>query len=250
MTGEQLAAEANVPSLRRIALASNPGMQAGADDATLSIHADGAPLWTQRDIAAHQAATTACMPTPAHTALARYQSWPGGSNARGPSTPTASRSANDLPWTRRLSLFTQNLDDLHERAGSPSVTHVFGELLLQRCTACGRTSRANAPSSLLSTPPPLSACCQAIEHPCIAPPGTVMQHQANLAIVESADTHALILIGVTDYGYPANAMIESAQISEVPVIVVAHTHVAIKDTVQVIGELAGIVPKLFAVAEE
>ena len=38
-----------------------------------------------------------------------------------------------------LFLCTQNIDDLHERAGSQRVVHMHGELLKARCTACGDT---------------------------------------------------------------------------------------------------------------
>jgi NAD-dependent deacetylase len=37
-------------------------------------------------------------------------------------------------------LCTQNIDDLHERAGSARVVHMHGELLKARCTACGAVS--------------------------------------------------------------------------------------------------------------
>ncbi|WP_367872826.1 NAD-dependent deacylase [Luteolibacter sp. Populi] len=37
----------------------------------------------------------------------------------------------------QLLLVTQNIDDLHERAGSPEVLHMHGELLKSRCTDCG-----------------------------------------------------------------------------------------------------------------
>jgi NAD-dependent deacetylase len=37
----------------------------------------------------------------------------------------------------RLWLCSQNIDDLHERAGSEFVHHMHGELLKARCTACG-----------------------------------------------------------------------------------------------------------------
>lgn len=42
-----------------------------------------------------------------------------------------------------LFLCTQNIDDLHERAGSPAVHHMHGELLKARCACCGavRTQR-------------------------------------------------------------------------------------------------------------
>lgn len=37
-----------------------------------------------------------------------------------------------------LFLCTQNVDDLHEQAGSPHVHHIHGELLIARCGRCGR----------------------------------------------------------------------------------------------------------------
>ena len=39
-----------------------------------------------------------------------------------------------------LTLVTQNIDDLHERAGSRAVLHMHGELLKARCELCGRVS--------------------------------------------------------------------------------------------------------------
>jgi NAD-dependent deacetylase len=37
-----------------------------------------------------------------------------------------------------LSIVTQNVDDLHERAGSQDVVHLHGSLFASRCLACGR----------------------------------------------------------------------------------------------------------------
>lgn len=54
-------------------------------------------------------------PNPAHESLARLeQVWPG-----------------------EMLLVTQNVDDLHERAGSRNLVHLHGELLKARCEACG-----------------------------------------------------------------------------------------------------------------
>lgn len=39
----------------------------------------------------------------------------------------------------RFLLVTQNIDDLHERAGSRNLVHMHGELLRLRCTECGAT---------------------------------------------------------------------------------------------------------------
>ncbi|MEQ8964778.1 MAG: NAD-dependent protein deacylase [Azospirillaceae bacterium] len=53
-------------------------------------------------------------PNAAHAALARLErAWPGG-----------------------VLLVTQNIDDLHERAGSETLIHMHGEILKARCAAC------------------------------------------------------------------------------------------------------------------
>jgi NAD-dependent deacetylase len=54
-------------------------------------------------------------PNPAHLALARLEAdWPG-----------------------EVLLVTQNIDDLHERAGSGNLVHMHGEILKARCQDCG-----------------------------------------------------------------------------------------------------------------
>ncbi len=40
-------------------------------------------------------------------------------------------------WPGELLLVTQNVDDLHDRAGSQSLLHMHGELLKGRCLGCG-----------------------------------------------------------------------------------------------------------------
>ena len=57
-------------------------------------------------------------PNAAHLALADLErAWPGG-----------------------LMVVTQNVDDLHERAGSRNVVHMHGELAKVHCTLCGTVS--------------------------------------------------------------------------------------------------------------
>src|SRR5262249_49746508 len=53
-----------------------------------------------------------------------------------------------------LFLVTQNIDDLHERAGSRRGHHMHRELLSARCTACGgRPHRARPPAPAPPRPP-------------------------------------------------------------------------------------------------
>jgi len=43
-------------------------------------------------------------------------------------------------WPAEVLVVTQNIDNLHERAGSRNVVHMHGELLKARCGACGQVA--------------------------------------------------------------------------------------------------------------
>jgi NAD-dependent deacetylase len=68
---------------------------------------------------ARRAAIQTKEPNPAHDALARL----------------------DREWRGDLLIVTQNVDDLHERAGAQRVLHMHGEHLNAWCTACDARSR-------------------------------------------------------------------------------------------------------------
>ncbi|HJN23666.1 MAG TPA: Sir2 family NAD+-dependent deacetylase [Rhodospirillales bacterium] len=44
-------------------------------------------------------------------------------------------------WPGQVLVVTQNIDDLHERAGSRNLSHMHGELLKTRCQICGHVVR-------------------------------------------------------------------------------------------------------------
>jgi NAD-dependent deacetylase len=72
---------------------------------------------------ARRAALAAVEPNAAHRALARL----------------------DAEWPGELLIVTQNVDNLHERAGAKRLLHIHGELLSALCRACGtRESFAGA----------------------------------------------------------------------------------------------------------
>jgi NAD-dependent deacetylase len=74
-------------------------------------------------------------PNPAHLALARLE---------------AERPGDVL-------LVTQNIDDLHERAGSRNVIHMHGELLRMRCVACDAVQAVTGDIGINDTCPECSA---------------------------------------------------------------------------------------------
>lgn len=58
-------------------------------------------------------------------------------------TPNAAHDALarlDTAWPGELLIVTQNVDDLHERAGATRLIHMHGELLSALCEACGGRS--------------------------------------------------------------------------------------------------------------
>jgi len=46
----------------------------------------------------------------------------------------------EAEWRGSVLLVTQNIDNLHERAGSKSLRHIHGEMLKARCEACGNVT--------------------------------------------------------------------------------------------------------------
>ena len=51
----------------------------------------------------------------------------------------------DAEWTGDLLIVTQNVDDLHERAGARRLIHMHGELLSALCASCGARDRWTPP---------------------------------------------------------------------------------------------------------
>lgn len=55
----------------------------------------------------------------------------------GPNAAHRALARLDAEWPGELLLVTQNVDDLHERAGSKRLIHMHGELASGWCVACG-----------------------------------------------------------------------------------------------------------------
>lgn len=57
--------------------------------------------------------------------------------AIAPNAAHAALARLEADWPGEVLLVTQNIDDLHERAGSRNLIHMHGELLKVRCVDCG-----------------------------------------------------------------------------------------------------------------
>jgi len=113
LTGAGISAESGVPTFR-----DADGLWEGhrVEDVATPEAYDAQPSAVHRFYDARRAALAAVEPNPAHHALARLEE----------------RLGDDLL------VVTQNIDDLHERAGLTRVWHMHGELLSALCRGCRR----------------------------------------------------------------------------------------------------------------
>jgi NAD-dependent deacetylase len=109
----------------------------------------------------------------------------------------------------RLTLISQNVDDLHERAGSTSVIHLHGSLHKPRCFDCGRT--ANEPLGVPEEPeggrrlhPPRCAVCDGQLRPGVVWFGESLPTDAlHAAFTAVQHCDVLISVGTSGVVYPA-----------------------------------------------
>jgi len=179
LTGAGVSAESGIPTFRGAG-----GLWQGRDAMALAtpeaFRADPRLVWEfynyRRDVVARAA------PNPAHVALAAL--------------------AGRVP---RFTLITQNVDRLHQRAGSRDVIELHGNLAEVRCTRCGRAEdRAGESLPALPTCP----ACGQLARPAVVwfgeslPPVAV---EAAGEAVRAADV--LLVVGTSAVVYPAAALI-------------------------------------------
>jgi NAD-dependent deacetylase len=132
-----------------------------------------------------RAALSDVQPNAAHLALARLDAeWPGG-----------------------LLIVTQNVDDLHERAGARRLIHMHGELLSALCAACGDQG------PWAGRLPPGTACgvCDALAlRPDIVFFGE-MPYRMDEIDAAIRDCDLFVSIGTSGAVYPAAGFVQTAR---------------------------------------
>jgi NAD-dependent deacetylase len=144
------------------------------------------PALVQAFYDARRARLSEVEPNAAHRALARFDSeWPGG-----------------------LLIVTQNVDDLHERAGARRVLHMHGELRSAWCLACDvRTAWGEA----LSGAPPCPACgCAGALRPDIVWFGE-MPYEMERIETALREADLFVSIGTSGAVYPAAGFVQTAR---------------------------------------
>ena len=114
--------------------------------------------------------------------------------------------ANHVP---KLTVITQNVDDLHERAGSAAVAHLHGSLHSPRCIDCSAAYEALLPSAPLPDAgiciePPRCARCNGYVRPGVVWFGEMLPDDAwTTGLAAGKDCDMFISIGTSGIVYPA-----------------------------------------------
>ena len=183
-----------------IVVLSGPGLSA---ESGLGTFRDAGGVWSRYDLSevatpegfardpakvhafydARRANMTAATPNAAHAALARLSTGPD------------------------VTLVTQNVDDMLERAGARDVVHMHGELARALCHACG--ARWDAPPTMAPADP-CPSCGAAATRPDIVWFGEMPYHMDRIEAALS--TCALFVsIGTSGEVYPAAGFVEAAR---------------------------------------
>ena len=192
--------------IRNIVILTGAGVSAESGIDTFRAGSNGGPsLWEQHrveDVATpegfardpdlvlrfydmRRAAIQEKQPNPAHEALARL----------------------DAAWPGELLIVTQNVDDLHERAGAKRVLHMHGEHLNAWCTACGVRSPWRGP---LIERPPCPNCGERALRPDVVWFGEMPYRMDEIyAAVRRADL--FVSIGTSGAVYPAAGLVRDAR---------------------------------------
>ncbi len=142
------------------------------------------PALVQGFYDARRAALDRVEPNAAHRALARL----------------------DAQWPHELLIVTQNVDDLHERAGASRVLHMHGRLRSALCAACGERAAWTGP---LSDAPPCQACGASALRPDVVWFGEV-PYEMDRIFAALAGADLFVSIGTSGAVYPAAGFVQEA----------------------------------------
>ena len=143
------------------------------------------PELVQRFYDARRKAVQTVDPNPAHQALALL----------------------DREWAGDFLIVTQNVDDLHERAGASRVLHMHGELLSALCSCCEARHKWSGP---LLGQPACSGCGEAALRPDVVWFGE-MPYQMDRIYDALRRADLFVSIGTSGAVYPAAGFVRDAR---------------------------------------
>lgn len=186
--------------MSRIVILTGAGVSA---ESGLGTFRDKGGLWTRYDLA--EVATPEGFARNPALVLDFYNA--RRANALDAAPNAAHRALARLQAAREgVTLVTQNIDDLHERGGSPEVIHMHGQITRALCAACDH--RWEAPRAM-ATEDACPSCGARATRPDIVWFGEVPYHMERIAGALAA-CDLFVAIGTSGEVYPAAGFVEEA----------------------------------------
>jgi NAD-dependent deacetylase len=152
----------------------------------------------------------------------------------------------------QLTLVTQNVDDLHERAGSTQVLHLHGRICNPYCSGCGREfalSWATVPEDGGRLPPPRCGACGERVRPGVVWFGETLPSAAwEQALEASRGCDAFLCVGTSSIVEPAAGLTRLAIAAGSITVQINIDQTVLDDlvTVNLRGPAGSVLPELVA----
>lgn len=120
-----------------------------------------------------------------------------------------------------VTVVTQNVDDLHERAGSARVHHLHGSLFEFRCARCGSRYEQQLPvmtEAAIEVEPPVCHCGGLIRPDIVWFGEALPQGPWRHAVEATENADVVVVVGTSSIVYPAAGLPELAISRGTPVI--------------------------------
>ncbi|PNU05975.1 NAD-dependent deacylase [Novosphingobium guangzhouense] len=193
-------------SIRNIVILTGAGVSAESGIDTFRDANDGrGGLWEQHRV--EDVATPEAFARDPDLVLRFYDMRREAIQTKAPNAAHRALAKLDAEWEGELLIVTQNVDDLHERAGAKRVLHMHGEHLNAWCTACDARPRWTGP---LIDRPACPECGKAALRPDIVWFGEMPYRMEEIfAALEQADL--FVSIGTSGAVYPAAGFVRNAR---------------------------------------
>ena len=193
---------AAMADIRNIVILTGAGVSA---ESGIDTFRDGGGLWEQHRV--EDVATPEAFARDPDLVLRFYDARRAAIQTREPNAAHHALARLDAEWSGELLLVTQNVDDLHERAGSHRVLHMHGTHLNAWCTACDARSRWTGP---LIDRPPCPGCGEATLRPDVVWFGE-MPYQMERIYAALREADLFVSIGTSGAVYPAAGFVRDAR---------------------------------------
>ncbi|WP_232496162.1 NAD-dependent deacylase [Novosphingobium kaempferiae] len=189
-------------SIRNIVVLTGAGVSA---ESGIDTFRGGGGLWEQHRV--EDVATPEAFARDPDLVLRFYDMRREAIQTKEPNAAHRALARLDAEWDGELLIVTQNVDDLHERAGARRVLHMHGEHLNAWCMACDERPRW---TGTLIDRPACPACGEAALRPDIVWFGEMPYRMDEIfAALEQADL--FVSIGTSGAVYPAAGFVRNAR---------------------------------------